>query len=168
MNRKQLIAALKAANVEFSAKADKATLEAALNAVNATARLEEVAPTTEATEVAAEGTTPEVTAEVAAEVAAKTKEQRRLEGHKKQSVSQRETMQIADRRIVNTETGEAYKNCSAIWKLDLISSSQCDTLSGKIFAAYKKDRSTPVVEIAGRKWQMAEGFEGEIEGGDEE
>ena len=74
----------------------------------------------------------------------------------KQATSQKASMSISDRRVLCLETGEIYKNCSAAWKADLISSSQCDTLSGKLLKAARWNEF-PVVEIAGGNYQLAQG-----------
>lgn len=74
----------------------------------------------------------------------------------KQAVSQKASMSISDRRVLCLDTGEIYKNSSAVWKADLISSSRCDTLSGKLLKSARQGEF-PVVEIAGGKYQLAQG-----------
>jgi hypothetical protein len=51
-----------------------------------------------------------------------------------------------------------YKNAFQVWKAGLVSSSQGDTLSGKLLSEARQG-AYPVVEIAGRKFQLAAGFE---------
>jgi hypothetical protein len=74
----------------------------------------------------------------------------------KQAVSQKASMSISDRRVLCLDTDEIYRNCSAVWKANLISSSQCDTLSGKLLKTARQNEF-PVVEIAGGKYQLAQG-----------
>ncbi len=82
-------------------------------------------------------------------------------GRARQAITQGSSMALAEniRNLVNVETGAVFKNCNTAYKAGLFSSSQCDTLSGKLLKAAKL--SPPVyapVVINGQTWVLAGGY----------
>jgi len=133
MTKKELFEALAAFNVNLPKKTSKADLEDALE---------------NCLEIEAENApTPELTAA-----------EKRAAGIEKQRVTQTATMKISDRRVTELDSGDVYKNCCRAWKDDRFSSSQCDTLVGKLMKAAKLG-NFPVEEMNGQKWRLTSAVE---------
>ena len=67
---------------------------------------------------------------------------------------QSKTMKLP-RAIVDLTAGIEYKNASAVWKAGVISSSQCDRLSGILYMAAKNGDREKVAEVNGHNFTLA-------------
>jgi len=59
-----------------------------------------------------------------------------------------------DRRVLHMNTGDVYNNACQVWKAGLVSSSQCDRLSGVLYNAAKVGLMTSV-NVNGHDFRLA-------------